>query len=209
MPRPATPLVPLLLLLVTVPARGAEPVEYTHEVREAPAMHLHVVTVDLGDAAVSLHVSRAGEDPDGAGPWQTTLMRPSDVATRDKLDVAVNGDPFEVEGGHQLAGMKLPYVAGARARVMGYATSDGVAWAKPAKGFRPALVVSAGNRVSIVSRAVDMPRGARQIVGGFGVIVVNGRPFGTDDPRAPRTAVGVDRSGKRLVLLVVDGRRPG
>lgn len=208
---PAAPPAPLAAAPPAAAARRALPVTYEHETRQDPAMHLHVVTVDLSDPAVSLVVRRAGGDPDGAGPWQTTLMRTSEVAARENLDVAVNGDFFATREARQVGGHKLPYLAGSWARVMGYGTSDGVAWSKPAKGFRPVLAVSPGNRLTIAARAIHVPRDAVQMVSGSEVIVFNGRPFGAaaGDELAPRTAAGVDKAGKRLVLLVVDGRRPG
>lgn len=192
-----------------VGAAPASPIAYEHETRDEPALHLHVVTVDLTDPDVSLAVRPAGDDPDGAGPWQTTLARTSAVAAREDLDVAVNGDFFATKGVMEVAGRKLPYVVGNWARVTGYAMSDGDAWAKPAKGFRPVLAASADNKVTIAARAPGLPRDATQAVSGSAVIVFNGKPFGADGDLAPRTAAGVDRAGKRLVLLVVDGRRPG
>src|SRR5689334_19279038 len=70
------------------------PVTYLHEQRKDPPMHLHIVTIDLTDPSVHLVVRRAGKDPDGDGIWETTLMRPSQIAERDQLDIAVNGDFF-------------------------------------------------------------------------------------------------------------------
>ena len=201
----------LLLLLCAPPPPPvpANPITYEHETRDDPPMHLHVVTVDLTDPAVSLVVRPAGADPDGDGPWQTTLARTSDVAARDDLDLAVNGDFFAAKDVKEFLGRKVPYFAGNWARVSGPAATDGVHWSKPDKGFRPSLSISAGNRVTIASRAVEVPKDARQVIGGSQVIVANGKPFGPDADAAPRTAAGVDKAGKRLVLLVVDGRRTG
>jgi hypothetical protein len=203
-----TTLVTLLLLLqAPPPAAPANPITYEHETRTDPPLHLHVVTIDLTNPAVSLVVRPADDDPDGGGPWQTKLARTSAVAARDDLEVAVNGDFFATKDAREFAGRKLPYVSGNWARVMGHAASDGVHWSKPEKGFRPALVVSPGNKITIAARAAELPKDAQQIVGGSQVIVANGKPFGPDADAAPRTAAGVDKAGKRLVLLVVDGRR--
>src|SRR5205814_5299710 len=68
------------------------PVTYLHDQRKDPPMHLHIVTIDLTDPSVHLVVSRAGKDPDAEGTWETTLMRTSQIAERDHLDIAVNGD---------------------------------------------------------------------------------------------------------------------
>ena len=40
------------------------------------------------------------------------------------------------------------------------------------------------------------------------LIVTDGKNTGDSPDRAPRTAAGIDREGKTLILLVVDGRRP-
>src|SRR4051794_25695876 len=73
------------------------PYQYTHELRHHPNMSLHVVTVDLSDARVSLHVDRGGDDPDGDGKWATTLMTVPAVAKRDGFDLAINGDFFSAQ----------------------------------------------------------------------------------------------------------------
>jgi hypothetical protein len=182
---------------------------YTHDVRPGPPpLHLHVVSVDLADPAVSLVVRPGGADPDGAGPWQTSLMTVRAVANRDDLAAAVNGDFFMPKDTRNIAGRKVPYFDGNWAKVVGHAMSDGKAWATPVNAAWVALVVGPGNEVTLARRAADVPKDAREIVGGSNVLVENGKAIAKGEPPAPRTAAGVDRAGKRLILLVVDGRRP-
>ena len=50
--------------------------------------------IDLTDPNVHVRVSRGGDDPDGPGEWQTTLMPPTKVADREGFDIVVNGDFF-------------------------------------------------------------------------------------------------------------------
>ena len=176
-------------------------ITYRHEVREKPPLHMHVVTVDLTHPDVKLVVRPGGDDPDGAGPWQTILKPTSTIAAREKLDIAVNGDFFGAKDRLPLVGS---YFEGNWARVTGMAMSDGKLWA--AKGGRSALVVDAAGRVTIGPLAAAPPE-ARQIVGGSSMVLVRGKvTIGADAP-APRTGVGIDPAGRKLVLLVVDGRR--
>jgi Phosphodiester glycosidase len=183
-------------------------ISYSHEVRKDPPMHLHVVRVDLTDPAISVVVRPGGADPDGAGPWETVLATVRSVANRDNLAVAVNGDFFAPKDSHEILGRKVPYFDGNWAKVIGYAMSDQKVWATPINPAEPALVVTPGNKVAIVSRPAEIPKDATQIVGGSGLVVENGKVVGKSKDLAPRTAVGIDKEGKHLILLVVDGRRP-
>src|SRR3954452_6375576 len=68
------------------------------EVRKDPdAQRLFWATIDLADPHVSLHVSRAGPDPDGEGKWPTPLMPPRQNAQREGFELTVNGDFFVVK----------------------------------------------------------------------------------------------------------------
>src|SRR5688572_5311370 len=93
----------------TTHAVAAGPGQYRDEVRAKPAVHLHVITVDLTDPAVSVVVRPAGADPDGpAGPWATSLMTVRAVAARDDLAVAVNGDFFSPKDVREIFGRRVP-----------------------------------------------------------------------------------------------------
>src|SRR5439155_17106457 len=52
-----------------------------------------------------------------------------------------------------------------------------------------------------------LPANARQVVSGNPLLVREGKAIDTRKPPAPHTAVGVDKTGSKLILLVVDGRR--
>lgn len=182
-----------------------EGISYTHVVRKDPPMHLHVVTVDLTNPAIHLVVAPGTKEPVADDPWETTLQRVSEVARREGLAVAVNGDFFMSKNIQWIAGRKVPYFIGNEARVCGFAMSDGTLWS--ARDAEPSLVVHKDGTVTIGSFRTP-PRDAWQIVSGSTQIVTFGRNTGGHDPVAPRTAVGIDADGKKMVLLVVDGRRP-
>jgi hypothetical protein len=191
----------------TQPVAVWKGISYSHEVRKDPPMHLHVVRADLSDPAISVVVRPGGADPDGAGPWETVLATVRSVANRDNLAVAVNGDFFAPKDSHEILGRKVPYFDGNWAKVIGYAMSDGKVWATPINPAEPALVVSPG-KVVILSRPAEIPRDATQVVGGSGLVVESGKVVAKSKDLAPRTAAGIDKEGKHLILLVVDGRRP-
>src|SRR5271154_5020192 len=48
--------------------------------RENPPTRLFVAEIELTNSNVRLRVAPGGPDPDGPGPWQTTLMPPTQVA---------------------------------------------------------------------------------------------------------------------------------
>lgn len=60
-----------------------------------------------------------------------------------------------------------------------------------------------GNRVEI---RYGLDTSAQVAIGGNTVILRNGRVLGGDPVRHPRTAIGVDATGRRVLVLTVDGR---
>ena len=200
----------------TVPNRTAtspSPVSYEHIVRHDPNYSIHVVKINLNDPRVSVHVSRGGADPDGDGPWLTTLMPTSEIARREHYDIAVNGDFFDAKATRDIEGRNTGYVWGKAAAPVGTAMTDGELWHRTAKTWPYLEITSSGTALladGFPSGGIDPA--ARQIVGGSQIIVRNGKPvlytsrFAT--ARHPRTAVGLDTTGTQLTLLVVDGRQP-
>ncbi|MGE5611326.1 MAG: phosphodiester glycosidase family protein [Bacillota bacterium] len=183
-------------------------VGYATESRKDPAMRLYCVMVDLTNSAVSLHVSRGGPDPDGNGPFQTTLMRTSEIAARERFDIAINGSFFAAKSKVDEEGALLRYAVGQPASVIGPAMSDGTLWAK-GSGARPCLIVTDRGEV-LIAPSTQIPHNARQIVSGNTLLVENGKAVANSSKQiAPRTAVGLDKGHKRLVVLIVDGRLPG
>ena len=193
-----------LLVLFFCSCAAAGPVDYHHDVREDPKLHLHVVTIDLTDPSVRLEVHPCGPDPDGeGGPWQMTLNTVRETARARGLDVAVNGNFFAPRGAVNVGGRRVPYFGGNWARAIGWLVSDGrIISAQPAEA---SLVVAADGRVR-VGRFERLPADARHVVSGSQQILTGGKLTARGDVRAPRTAVGVSADGARLVLLVVDGR---
>ena len=107
------------------------------------------------------------------------------------VQLAVNGDFYRVVNG--------------RADVTGLAASDGVVYSKPAPN-EPTLYISKDRRAGF--RRPSGP--VYSAISGNPMLLKAGRPVrdlgGEPDPR---TVVAVDRGGRRLILIVVDGRQSG
>jgi len=194
-------------------AATAPPVTYQHIVRHDPNYSLHVMRINLKDQRVSVRVSRGGPDPDGDGPWLTTLLPTSEIAERDKYDVAINGDFFEAQATKDIEGINTGYVRGKPAAPVGMAMTDGVLWHR-SENARPYLEITTAKiaKLTETDPADPIDTNALEIVGGGQIIVRNGRtiPFSGSfaTNRHPRTVVGTDATGTQLTFLVVDGRQP-
>lgn len=170
-------------------------------------MALYVVTVDLTDPRVSLHVAAGGPDPDGPGPWETTLAKVSEVAKREGFDLAVNGGFFSVRDEQIVMGRRVHYFEGNPANVIGTAISDGRIWSDEPR--HPLLVIGEDGR-AVIDAFLTAPEGSRQAIAGNVMLLRAGQPVPSrNTARHPRTAVGIDAEGKTLTILVVDGRRQG
>jgi exopolysaccharide biosynthesis protein len=209
----------LLFLSISVSAaapvsNSPSPVSYEHIVRRDPNYSIHIVRVDLSDPRVAIRIARGGPDPDGDGPWLTTLLPTSEIAERDHFDVAINGDFFEAQATKDVEGRNTGYVRGKPAAPVGTAMTDGVLWHR-SDTTRAYLEITSSNIAKIAEGGPADPidASAREIVGGSQIIVRGGRAIlfpGSKfaETRHPRTAVGIDASGRQLTLLVVDGRQP-
>lgn len=178
------------------------------ETRTQPPTRLFIAEIDLSNPRVRLRVSRGGADPDGPGKWQTTLMEPTKIALRERFDLVVNGDFFIARGVNEEGVPKFGYHADVWSRVIGPSVTDGNSWSSPTNA-RPSLVVRKDGVVSI-ERVSRPSTNASDVISGNTMVVKNSVAVPHENKvRHPRTVVGLGEAGKRLVLLVVDGRRPG
>ena len=201
--------VPILLLsalslhAAAAPALPGEGLTYELQEIKDPPQRLHWLIVDLTNPRWKTQVSAGGADPDGQGDWQTTLMRPSAVAARERFDIAVNGDFFNVKRDPIAPNFRVDQWA----TVAGPAMSAGRAWAS-ASNPRPCLVVDQEGKLSIAMHA-RAPSNATAVIAGNVLLVKDGKPPRFEnEARHPRTVVGLDKDAKRLLLLVVEGRNP-
>jgi exopolysaccharide biosynthesis protein len=178
------------------------------EIRTNPPQRLFVAEIDLTHPKVRLHVAPGGPDPDGAGPWETTLLPPTRIAAREKFDLVVNGDFYEVPRSDGGSLSNLTYRIAGWAAVNGPAVSAGRVWSTTSAP-RPCLVVEQSGRVVIRDVAQPQPTD-REVVAGNLILLRNGKVIPSDNKvRHPRTVVGLNQEATKLILLVVDGRKPG
>lgn len=205
------------LALADIPAHPYPAVNYEHVSQQTPApQQIYVATIDLSKPGVAVHVSRGGKDPDGDGPWQTTLMQPTKVADREHYDVVVNGDFFAHLSGKDAEGEAAlkEFKGSTPAKVTGPAATDGVVWSRSDKPVN-ILCFDAQNRPSLV-RATEPPADAKEAIHGHDLLVKDGKNVAppSDKPGFakgphPRTAAGFSKDKKTLYLVVVDGRTKG
>ena len=178
------------------------------EIRTNPPNRLFVAEVDLANPRIQLRVSRGGDDPDGDGRWETTLMRPTSIAERERFDLVVNGDFYEVPRVQDGGISNVTYRVAGWAAVNGMAVSAGKVWSV-AEESRPCLVVSKEGKVSIRSIKKPTPQD-QEVISGNTMILRGGSIVARDDKvRHPRTVAGLNKDATKLILLVVDGRKPG
>lgn len=194
------------------PARPYNGVQYEYRSTVNPPQQIYIAKIDLSNPEVDLRTSRGGDDPDGEGPYETTLQVPSVIAAREKFELAVNGDFFEALQTKDIEGENSKYVPGKWAKVLGPCVTDGVLWG-PAATQRPALWMDM-RKTPHIAMLQKPPAGATQIIAGSHVLVSGGKSVVENESsfsrtRHPRTAAGIAADGHTLVLAVVDGRRPG
>ncbi|MBZ4419500.1 phosphodiester glycosidase family protein [Myxococcus sp. RHSTA-1-4] len=181
-----------------------EGVEYTREVRRQPRpMVAHVVRVDLEAPGIDFLVTPA--EPSEAGDLRADTV--SGFAARHGVQVAINANffyPFN-------ANSPLDYAprVGEPVHVVGRAASRGVTYGGAQEGTAT-LYLSPERRAGF-----EPPAGTMwHAISGLGYLVREGArapreasPVG--DAPYPRTAIGVDASGRYLLLVVVDGKQRG
>ena len=186
-------------------------VEYIREVRrQEPRLIAHILKVPLGSPKHRFFVTPP-EDPKAELPLaaQTTTQ----FLQKYKLQAAVNADAFYPWWSRSLFNY-YPHV-GDRSATQGISASQGTVYVFPPKRKRelyPTLYFSQDNRAQFFK-----PQGKiyNAISGMFMLINKGDLPKVTavSEPyfyrqRDPRSAIGIDREGKTLIIVVVDGRQP-
>jgi len=198
----------LLALLGAVPVAGAAiPGEVKREtpfrgvtlvdvVRKTPRpLRIHVVLVDLRAEGVSVEVGHGRKL--SRGRFATKRVRL--MAQKSGYAVAVNGGPFDPP----------TVVENAPVLLEGPVRSRGITLVR-GRDSRAALCILAGNRAAIRGSPLR-GSGIREAVAGFDSpgCLVAGKAKGPNTRPEPRTAAGVSRDGRTLILVVVDGRQEG
>ena len=176
-------------------------IRYTRLVETDPRlMVIHLIEIDLKAAGIEPLVTPADEDGDKPVEARTT----STFLLQFGVQLAINGDAFFVPNEHTF---QSDYPdPGDLINPTGFAASRGVNYSQDTD-YEHTLYISKTNRASI-----DQQYGSLWMaVSGSKLLVNNGKAVVNDDDfgPVPRTAVGTNRQGNKLLIVVVDGRQPG
>ena len=178
---------------------------YRRIIRVVPRpMMIHVVTVDTKSKGISFLVTPA--DSQSAKPLKARTT--AQFLEEFHVQLAVNGDRFLPWWSHSPADY-YPH-AGDPVTPFGFSASKGnVYWTGQAGndgGTPPTLYISRRNVLTLNDRQNNI----YNAISGERMLVQQGEIVSSlnDTELDPRTAIGINRNGRYLYILLVDGRQP-
>jgi hypothetical protein len=183
-------------------------ITYQRMVKNQPRpVMIHVVDIDLQQKGLEAFVTPGKATPDGT---EIPARLTSRFLTEFSMQLAVNGS-FFYEFRENTPWDYFPHV-GDRVNTVGYSMAEGKAYSEPEKNWR-VLCFMPNSEVQILSQD-SCGGGAKQALAGNIMLLESGQrspDVGTieKDKPYPRLAVGLDRSGKHLKLVLVDGKQKG
>jgi len=168
-------------------------IDYAHVESTEPPLQVHALRVDLRDPDIRFLVSPSNGDR----PVDVDGMKTSTFLKTSKCQAAVNASPYA----------PVAQEEGAPKDVAGLSISIGDKYSieEPNRG---ALLISRDNKAWIAAPPFDTSN-AWNGVGGFELLLRDGKNLGGQGPRHPRTAAGISKDNRYLYLMVIDGRQPG
>lgn len=176
-------------------------ITYERIVRQSPRpMVIHVVTIDLKANGIKTLVTQG--NPDEARPLSAKTT--SQFLKDNNLQLAINGDTFTPW--HDLGPLGFSPKPGERVTPTGFAASKGVVYSQDSDE-QPTLYIYQNNKASMNALIGKV----YNAVSGFPLLLWNGDIVDglNSSDVDPRTAVGLNRAGNKLVIIIVDGRQPG
>ena len=179
-------------------------VTYRRVVRVFPRpMIAHVLTIDTRAKGVEFLVT----PPDSEGEKPLKARTTSEFLADFGLQIAVNGDKFQPWWSNSPADY-YPHV-GDPVAPSGFSASNGeVYWIGNVEdvGVEPTLYISRRNVLGFNNQ----PSRVYNAISGDRMIVLKGKAVEDLDEveLEPRTALGINRNGRYLYIIVVDGRQP-
>lgn len=167
------------------------------------AMIAHVIIIDTKTKGIQFLVTPADSKTETPLNARTT----SQFLDEFGLQIAINGDGFSPWWSRSLADY-YPHT-GDPVAPLGFTASNGDDYWQGFEldeGERPTLYISRRNALNFN----DRPNRVYGAISGDRMLVLQGNPVpGLDDSeREPRTAIGLNKNGRWLYLVVVDGRQP-
>jgi len=181
-----------------------EGVTYRRVVQIIPhSMIAHVLEIDTRVEGIELFVT----PPDSDGKTPLNARTTSQFLDEFDLQIAINGDGFSPWWSRSPADY-YPHV-GDPVTPLGFAASNGEVYSMGVAtgiGVKPTLYISRRNVLSFN----NSPSNVYRAISGDRMIVLKGEavPDSDDYELDPRTAIGMNRNGRYLYLVVVDGRQP-
>lgn len=180
-----------------------EGITYRRVVQYLPRpMIAHVLTIDTKAKGIEFLIT----PPDSEGEMPLKARTTSQFLEEFDLQIAVNGGGFSPWWSHSLADY-YPHV-GDPIAPFGLTASNGkVYWTDDEEaGIPPALYISRRNALSFNNQ----PNRIHSAISGDRMIVIKGEAAQDldDEELDPRTAIGINRNGRYLYIIVVDGRQP-
>ena len=166
-------------------------------------MIAHVLTIDTKTKGIEFLVT----PPDKEGELPLKARTTSQYLEEFGLQIAVNGDNFSPWWSRSPADY-YPHV-GDPVAPFGFAASNGKVYSIDdieEVGIRPTLYINRRNVLSFNNQ----PNRVHNAISGERMIVLKGEvaPDLDDNELEPRTALGLNRNGRYLYIVVVDGRQP-
>ncbi len=181
-----------------------EGVTYQRVVKYFPSpMIAHIIKIDTKAKRIQFLVTPA--DSNGETPLRARTT--SQFLDEFGLQIAVNGDGFSPWWSRGPADY-YPH-AGDPVAPLGFAASNGDDYWQGVdldEGERPTLYVSRRNAFTFN----DKPNRVYSAISGDRMLVLQGQPVPAlnDSELEPRTAIGLNKNGRYVYLIVVDGRQP-
>lgn len=176
-------------------------ITYERIVRQEPRLLvIHIVTIDLKANGIKTLVTPGDPNQERPLAAKTTSQFLSD----NDLQLAINGDAFIPW--QDLGPLGYFPRPGERVTPQGFAASKGTIYAQDTNE-QPTLYIYRNNKASMNALIGKI----YNAVSGFELLLWNGniRQGLNDSDIDPRTAVGLNRAGNKLIIIIVDGRQPG
>ena len=180
-----------------------EGVTYHRVVRFIPyPLIAHVIEIDTKSKGIELLIT----PPDSRGETPLKARTTSQFLEEFGVQIAINGDGFLPWWSRSPADY-YPH-SGDPVTPLGFTASKGEVYSRGIEmsvGVRPTLYISRRNALSFN----NPPGNIYSAISGDRMIVLKGQiaPYLDDQNMEPRTALGMNRNGRYLYLIVVDGRQ--
>ena len=181
-----------------------EGVTYRRVVQWIPRpMIAHVLAIDTKTKGIEFLVT----PPDSEGENPLKARTTSQFLDEYGLQIAVNGDGFSPWWSRSPADY-YPH-AGDPVTPLGFAASKGKVYSTDREtntGVEPTLYISRRNALTFNNR----PNNVYSAISGGRMLLLKGETVPDLDHQAlePQTAIGINRNGRYLYIVVVDGRQP-